>query len=62
MAQFDPDAYLAKGGAGFDPDAYLNQGKKPDATNQSKKAEPIGPAGKLLKGAIDPIEDRKSVV
>jgi hypothetical protein len=53
MAGFDPDAYLASAPkASFDPDAYLNKGEK----QSNKKADPIGPAGKLLKGAIDPIE------
>ena len=57
MAGFDPDAYLAASPkAAFDPDSYLSQGKKEEAPKPTKKAEPIGPAGKLLKGAVDPIE------
>lgn len=57
MAGFDPDAYLAASPkAAFDPDSYLSQGKKEEAPKPNKKAEPIGPAGKLLKGAVDPIE------
>lgn len=52
MAQFDPDAYLAKGSAGFDPDAYLSKGAKQPAQQTSLVDDIKQGIGNLVAGGI----------